>query len=233
MDVFSCVFSGTAAGLLPIGVLLYFILKKRRLAFPYIAGMLTFFVFQFLIRIPALEYLGTQAWFVFYFKEHDWLYGLFLAFTAGVFEEIGRLIVMKLFLKSRKDVCSGLAFGVGHWGIEAILFCGINAWAYLFTYGGSFIVGPASMMAGGIERLIVLPGHVAMTMMVYKGIVYKKPGYIILAILVHTFLDFTIVPARIFGLDMWIIEGMLFLVNLILLGYTVWTVRHWELARGV
>ena len=54
-----------------------------------------------------------------------------------------------------------------------------------------------------------------------------------MAVLLIHFWFFTIVPAQIFGLGMWMIEGMLFAVNLILLGYTVWEcVRHWEVAEG-
>ncbi len=228
MDVLSCIFSGTVAGLLPIGFLMWFLIKKRRFILPYLAGMFTFFLFQFLLRIPILDYLGTKAWFVSFFRSHVWLYGLFLAPTAGIFEEVGRFMVMKCVLRRRRDVYSGLVFGVGHWGIEALLVCGIHAWLSLFLYGGSFTVGPSFMFAGGLERLIVLPGHVAMTMMVYKGIVYRKPACIFLAVFVHMALDFTIVPAQVFGLEVWTVEGVLFLLNMVLLVYTVWTIKHWK-----
>ena len=41
--------------------------------------------------------------------------------AAGVFEEVGRLLAFLLILKKKREWKHGIAFGIGHGGIEAIL----------------------------------------------------------------------------------------------------------------
>ena len=48
------------------------------------------------------------------------------SFTAGLFEETGRLVVMLLLLKAFHRLADGLAFGLGHGGLEAMLLVGLT-----------------------------------------------------------------------------------------------------------
>ena len=47
-----------------------------------------------------------------------WGYALFLGFTAGLFEEVGRYLAFTTILKKRLDWKNAVAFGIGHGGIE-------------------------------------------------------------------------------------------------------------------
>jgi uncharacterized membrane protein YhfC len=51
-------------------------------------------------------------------------------------------------------------------------------------------------LMAGIERVLTLPIHIAFSILVVLGIVKKRPGYIILAILAHFLLNF---PLGYFG----------------------------------
>src|SRR5262245_11270656 len=86
-------------------------------------GALTFLVSQILTRIPALsllqsrpgvqEALGDPVWF--------WLFLLFLAFTAGLFEEGGRWLAFRWFVPdAERRWRTALMFGAGHGGLESV-----------------------------------------------------------------------------------------------------------------
>ena len=49
------------------------------------------------------------------------LYG---GLMAGVFEETGRYVSFKWFLKKETRIQDGLSYGIGHGGIEAMLIVG-------------------------------------------------------------------------------------------------------------
>ncbi len=53
-------------------------------------------------------------------QNNIWLYGLYGGFMAGLFEETGRFVAFKFFLKKeRENDCNGLMYGAGHGGFEA------------------------------------------------------------------------------------------------------------------
>ena len=58
--------------------------------------------------------------------EFDWHF-IFLGITAGVFEECGRYMGFKLTLKKHRRFGDGVAFALGHGGIEALLIAGISS----------------------------------------------------------------------------------------------------------
>lgn len=56
-----------------------------------------------------------------------WIYALYGGLMAGLFEEIGRFVGMKFFLKDCMDNDrNSLMYGTGHGGIEAIILVGLG-----------------------------------------------------------------------------------------------------------
>ena len=87
-------------------------------------GAAVFILFQLVTRIPLIQLvLPGMDWYKETIQSNIWTYGLFLGFTAGLFEEVGRYLAFILILKNL-DWKNAVAFGIGHGGIEAILLVG-------------------------------------------------------------------------------------------------------------
>lgn len=217
MDIVSKLFAIFAALLLPIGAGVWLAVKKKGYLKPVLLGALTFFVFQIITRIPLLQILGDTVWFTIFSTTQPVLYVLFLGGTAALFEEGGRWIVMRLFMKNRHRLNDGIAFGVGHGGIEAVLLVGINAVVFLILNDPS--TSPLQTFAGGFERLCTLVIHIAFSVMVLKSVVLKKPLWLLLAFVLHTALDMGYVLLKAAGVSDLALEAVIFVFALLLLGY--------------
>lgn len=209
MYIFSCIFTIITAIVLPITLAVIFCVKKPESWKPLLFGALTFIVFQVLTRLPILGMvLPQKAWFEVFTTTQPALYALFLGGTAALFEEGGRFLVISLFLKKQRSTLDGVAFGVGHGGIEAMLIAGINAVALLLS--SSELAVPNLIFAGGVERLSTLAVQIALSVMVMKGIRERKYIWLLIAFLIHTSVDFGAVLATQNSVDTWAIELVLF-----------------------
>ena len=152
---------------LPIGLVIYFY-KKEHIALVAVAvGALVFLVTQIFTRIPLLNYLSSFDWYR-QKAANFFLIAIFLSLTAGLFEEVGRYFGFKLFLKKHLSWKNGIAYGIGHGGIEAIVLVGftyINNLVYSFLINsGQFaeIIAPQidPEMAAYIQaQLIDIPAY--------------------------------------------------------------------------
>lgn len=183
--MFGLVFAIIVSVGLPFLVLLYTFVKKRYL--PFLLGVIAFVGSQLLIRIPILEFLqGHSTAYSMFRALHPILFAIVLGLSAGIVEGIGRFIMMRFFMKQR-NWGAGFLFGAGHGGIEAIVFVGVNAIVFLFSplaglYSSDFLIG-------GLERFFAMMLHIGLSIMVLQGIVQKKFRYVLLAILIHGFVD--------------------------------------------
>lgn len=91
----------------------------------WLLGAAGFFVLQVLIRIPVLNVLGTFPWFQRFAENHYMVYCLILAMTAALFEVVARFAVAKI-LQKNMNYQQGVAAGLGHGGIEAIILIGMT-----------------------------------------------------------------------------------------------------------
>jgi uncharacterized membrane protein YhfC len=154
------------------------------------------------------------------------LYALFLGVTAALFEEGGRWIVMTLFMKNKRRVSDGIAFGVGHGGIEAVVFVGIG---FIVALLSSTPTPPFETMLGGVERLLTMVLHVGWSVMVLRSVVRKKPFWLLLAILLHTAVDMLAVLLAQAGIEpLWIEAAILPFV----IGLLVYTVLEYKKTKG-
>lgn len=195
-------------------------IRIRAMIKPFITGMAAFVISQPILRIPLLKLiLPNFSWYLI-LQHNPYLYGIFLGLTAGIFEETARLIFMKVFLKNRVRMEDGLAFGLGHGGIEAMLFAGINSIAAMFMYPLGQIdlsnMGCLTILTGGAERIFAMAFHIGATIIVLYGIREQKSiRYTLLAILLHGLLDsmLIILPAAIglgnFGLEVYVMIASL------------------------
>lgn len=194
--------------------------KGAKMVSAWLLGAAGFFVTQILIRIPILTVLQSQPWFVTFSQNNGFLYAFLLAFTAGLFELVGRFVVAKLMQKNLN--CNrSIAAGLGHGGIEAMILIGItylNNILYIFMINsGTFdavvseamatgidvsalltvrdqliSASPALFLLGGFERILAMIAHLAMTMTVcYSLHLGKALKGALICLGIHTFLDLT------------------------------------------
>jgi len=220
MGITSSLFAVFCTLILPICVAIYLCRLKKGLWIPTLVGATTFFVFQILIRLPIFQLvLPNIEWYLTMSSAQPLLYALFLGATAGLVEEFGRYITMKLMLKNNRQLIDGIAFGVGHGGIEAILLVGINALINLFLTSQSVV--PNLMFASGVERIVTLILHICWSIMVMKSIRERKPTWLFIAFITHTFIDAGAAFASIKGVSIWFIEVPLILCALLALVFII------------
>lgn len=117
----------------PIALYVIYGLRKKKNSV-WIAGALGaagFAILQLDIRIPLLNKIAVMPSFSQWISEHYIQYCLLLAFTAGLFEVIGRYAVAKILCFKKKITSeltyeTGIAAGIGHGGIEAVLLIGMT-----------------------------------------------------------------------------------------------------------
>lgn len=220
--IIACCITLLISLILPVLVLIVFAAKHRKqgILSAWLLGAAGFFVTQILIRLPILTALQAQSWFLSFAQNHLFAYAFSLAFTAGLFELAGRFAVAKL-MRKRLTLRRSLAAGLGHGGIEAMIIVGItyiNNLAYIAMINpGSFdtvlaqaaalgvdvsqlelikqqllTASPGLFLLAGLERILAMTGHVAMSMLVCYGVAHRKVSICLLLCLgIHTLMDLT------------------------------------------
>lgn len=240
---------------IPLGLMVWLVLKKKATMRPVLTGMLVFFVFQMLLRIPLMQnVLIGMEWFQ-EMTHNIWLYGIFLALTAGLFEEVGRFVGYKVLMKRQQAWWDGFAFGVGHGGLEAILITGTtyvnNLILAVFINTGGFeayasalppeaaqmiyqqMVGtPATVfLMAGVERIFAMAIQIALSILVLECVRRRNLLLLVLAIALHTLVD---APAVIlingYGVNIYLVEALLGLVAALACVY-IWQSRRSFLGR--
>ncbi|MEA4893885.1 MAG: YhfC family glutamic-type intramembrane protease [Oscillospiraceae bacterium] len=212
MEILSSIFAIVCSFILPVVLAVIFCVRRKGIWKPILFGALTFIVFQVLTRIPLIQLvLPYQAWYITLANTQPIICALFLGGTAALFEEGGRYLVMALFLKKNRSTSDGIAFGVGHGGIEAVLLVGIGAVIMLFTK--PFPSTPILMFARGIERVSTLMLHIGWSVMVMKSLREKNLWWLLLAFAMHTIIDFAALTF-INSIGIWELEAAIFAVAL-------------------
>ncbi len=209
--IFCIVISCLITILLPIILIIYF-RRKYHISFKVVLfGALTFIVFALVLEgivnmVILNGHIITRPIFIV----------IYSAFAAGIFEECGRYIVMKYFLKGHRKFTDGIAFGIGHGGIEAILIgflASLNNLIYSIMINTNLFdkiyrTSPANTQSillqnkqslisthsyiyllPGVERIFAITAHLVFSVIVLYAIKTKKIQYLFLAILLHVLLD--------------------------------------------
>ncbi len=209
---------------LPLTVAIWFAFRSKGYIKPILLGTFTFVFFQVLIRIPLLQLVLPQMDWYIVMSTNPLQNAIFLSLSAALFEECGRYIVMRLFMKKRLTCADGIAFGVGHGGVEAILFVGINSLITLIVAFNS--VNPSLMMAGGFERLFAMTSHIAWSLMVLKSVRYKKVIWLIIPIVLHTAMNASAVVTQYSRFSIWVTEGILFVFAIFMGAYIINEIKN-------
>ncbi len=191
--------------------------KKLAVGWKYFwFGALVFLVFQLLMRTPIVTVLQATVLMHLLLTStaFTWIWLVILAITAGLFEEVGRYVGYRLFLRREPKTWSkAVMFGLGHGGLESIVVVGgqivltaIND-VVLSTINVNTL--PSAQRQGVIqlfaainaepfwfpllaawERLWTIPLHVALAVMVVQVFRRQQMSWLFLAILFHALVDF-------------------------------------------
>lgn len=219
-SILACIVTLLVSLILPIVIFIVYAVKYKNcgIVSAWLLGAAGFFVTQILIRLPILSVLSLQAWFLRFSQEHIFLYTLSLAFTAALFELAGRYAVAKI-MEKKLTYRRSLAAGLGHGGIEAIVIVGmtyvsnlvliamINSGAYETLITETTAMGvdvsqlylvqtqltetsPVLFLMAGVERVLTMAAHAAMSMLVCYGVAHRRTLPCLLACLgIHTLID--------------------------------------------
>jgi uncharacterized membrane protein YhfC len=210
----------------PTVLAIVFIKKRGAKWRSFLIGAAVFAVFQILTRIPLLSWMQTTAWFTLFTMTQPVLYILMLAFTAGLFEEVGRFAGIQLLrMPGMLDWDNAFVFGLGHGGLEALWLVGINYGVAvvqsLFGQVPAAVISTPSVyfLVGGLERVLVIAMHIGFTMLVFYAVKERKPLYLLAAIAAHTVVDAAVPLLRQAGipLGLWGSEGVLAVLAVLLI----------------
>jgi uncharacterized membrane protein YhfC len=202
--------------ILPVVLAVWFCRKYHASAAAVLLGALTFLAFQLVLRIPLMQLLSPiYPGDIVKIPLTGWRlvnYSLYLSVTAALFEEGGRVIIYKLFLKKKRDWSNAAAFGIGHGGFEAISLVGLTYVNNLIlmmminlgvinTAGGTDAALAQAVqiltdtksslfLMAGIERLFAMTLHIGFSLLVVYGLVSKKYIFLLYAFLAHFILNF-------------------------------------------
>lgn len=205
---------------IPLGAAVYFWRRRDGTFWGFLVGVLGFYISQPVLRLPLMSLLRAQAeWFAVLPYTNRGLYFLFLAFTAGLFEESARWLGMRFFRKGRMSWMDGLAYGLGHGGCEA-------AWLFFTQIFPAAMAGQLQTMGaalGAFERIFTMLVQLGLTFVVLQSLRKKKLTYLFLAIGIHTAVDFLIIIGNV-----WILEGLIAAEGVAALIYVLRLKRQWS-----
>lgn len=162
-------------------------------------------------------------------------YVLYGVITAGVFEECGRYIVLRFIMKKNRTRENAVLYGIGHGGIEiltvvlpmmitylaiAVTFSSGSAEEALRTLNVTEETAAAALPAvqaaaafdykmmalSVLERLLTMPVHIGLTVIVYYGVVNAKKLCLPAAILLHMLADVFAALYQRGALPLWAVE---------------------------
>ncbi|WP_433747214.1 YhfC family intramembrane metalloprotease [Falsibacillus pallidus] len=182
---------------------------------PLILGAVGFIVFSQVLE--KVLHVVVITMFPDY-ADHPVWFGLYGGFAAGIFEEMGRFILFVWLLKKYRDYKSGISFGIGWGGIEAVILTlmivlpniifafMLNAGVLDSTIGkempaetlktlkdGLLSNGVSFYLLACVERLAAVFMQLAFSLLVLLGVKKKRFSYVIYAIIIHAAVDFPLV----------------------------------------
>jgi uncharacterized membrane protein YhfC len=230
--------------------------KKLAVSWKYFwFGALVFLVFQLLTRLPLLVVLDQTVLAPVLHSSITfiWFWLVVEAVTAGLFEEIGRYVGYRLFMRREPKTWSkAVMFGLGHEGLESMVLVGGGHILILLNVASFSAINVTSLPAA--QRLSVIqqfaainaqpfwlpllavwerfwsfPLQVALSVMVLQVFRRHQMCWLFLAILFHALIDFlTLALPQAFGQSTTIellVEGMLCVFGL-LGAWIIWRLRE-------
>jgi uncharacterized membrane protein YhfC len=192
----------------------------------WVWGALTFVASQ-IVRLPlliGLTALGQALGMDFGQEGNFWFNMIVLSFSAGLFEETARYLVLRFLAKDVRGWNNAVMFGAGHGGIEAILIVGGSAISNLYLLANADALlaqaralSPAQadqllaqiealrgvdaglIAASLIERVFALMLHIGLTVMVMRAVEGNGIKWLFTAMAIHGLANFAALTAQRFG----------------------------------
>jgi len=181
-------------------------------------------------------------------QDNPALFALYGIFAAGIFEETARFISFHLIKKKYSGIGTGLAYGIGHGGIEAMLIAGLTMISSFIISvlvntgnagqlggGGAFssqidaIVSadPIMFLVSGFERIVALSIQISLSMFVLCSVYMKGKIWLFpVAIVLHAAVDLAAVFYQI-----GIIENVFLVEGLILIPAVIFAIAAFYICR--
>ena len=192
------------------------------------AGVFVLFamILEQFLHILVIFVLGLNA------NDNPWLYRIYGAAAAAIFEETGRIVAMKVFMKNKLDFPNAFMYGIGHGGVEAIIIGGIANIGNLITMlminsgvlqqslavlsaeekaesikqmSALWTTSPDMFFASGIERVCAVILQISLSLIIYKGLKAHKKEIVAIAFGIHFVVDFIAVVCST-RINVWLIE---------------------------
>ncbi|MDO9592339.1 MAG: YhfC family glutamic-type intramembrane protease [Erysipelotrichaceae bacterium] len=218
---------------LPVAVI--FFLRKKGIITAMLAGSMGFIIGSQVFRMPVVQLILSSSYGQAIIDQPVF-YALLLGVSAALFEFVGRLITIFYIRKRFVDKEHIMAAGIGHGAIEAIFVVGLTyinniLLANMINNGtiNTLInenvtqqmidtlvatmtsANPWIFLVAGLERLMTVVIHVALTFLVFQGIKTKKYlPFFGMAIGAHALLDTMSALLSLWGVSIWIIELFVF-----------------------
>ena len=230
-----------------IPVVLYIILRRKGANhLPFWTGAVTFVLFAFVLeQIAYFFFMKTALWTTI--TANIFLYGIVGGLFAGVFEETGRFLAFKTVLrKKRGNDHNALMYGAGHGGVESVILLSagmvINIlFSLQFNAGLNSPFGGLNeaqqllnlpfwmFLVGAVERIAAVVIHVSLSVLVWFAAKNGKRFWLFpLAIFLHLLVDAVAVILSRTGVNVWIIEGAVYVLAIAfaLLAVVIWKKNH-------
>lgn len=191
----------------------------------FLLGSGCFLVAQPLTRIPLLSAIQQTTEYHIVLAVQPLLVGIMIAFSAGLFEEGFRFLFKLLILKPPASRFSQpILFGLGHGLTEAVLVLA----------PAMKVVSIDQLAVGILERILAVWLHVALTVIVWNGFQKgKRVFYLISALVVHGLVNTLIPVFSSHPQAIVLIEGSLFLIDLLLIVVVVYSKRLYVTREGL
>ena len=203
---------------LPIGLMLYAMNKLKAKMINFWIGAATFVVFALVLEQILHTVMINQ--FGEALTGNVLIKAIYGGLAAGIFEEVGRFVSMKLFMKRTLNKENAFMYGVGHGGIEAMIIVGLTTIsnlisAYMINTGLMaktmelfdsdtqkqtidqlsllWTTSPVDFYMAGVERVVAITLHLCLSYIVYRAIKDGKIQLLFLSIGLHAFADFATV----------------------------------------
>lgn len=199
---------------LPIGLFIFWKIRTKANWSAFFIGCGTFVLFALileqLLHTTVLTIAGDGL------RNNLWLYALYGGLAAGLFEETGRFVAMKFWMKRTLSRENAVMYGIGHGGIECMLVVGMTyisnlVMALMINSGGlQALTGmmdeaTAQTFQTAVEQLCTLPAwqfymagverisavllHIGMSYLVYRAVRESRIRYYAAAVGVHFAVD--------------------------------------------
>lgn len=197
--------------LVPIIALVYF-RKKYNISFKIVLIGLIIFIGFSQIFLPPLHMFVLSKEVTRHLLENPFIYATYSSLTTAIFEGAGRFVAFYFILKEYRKYEDGLAYGIGHGGIESILiggFASVQSLAFAFAINNgsmadlieqqpalgavqdALVNAKASFFAvASVESIMTFILQIAFSLLILYAVKHKQYIYVLYCVLFQAFGDF-------------------------------------------